>query len=286
MRLSSGCRECMRRREHERTDDPAYLAAVDEILENEGAVFPAPYLAWLFSEKFRIMVREPEDYTLEKKQYNDLVLSMRKELRKEIEQADDPFRRSLEYSRIGNYIDFSALPDVEEKTFLSLFGKSALRPEELPVYEQFRRECREAKTFLLVADNCGEIVLDMLFLEQLKKLNPNIAAAVMVRGGMTVNDVTEEDAAYVGLTDIARVLAGPHAAPGLIVEHLESEAKEAFWNAEVVLSKGQGNYEGISGCLRPVYFMFLCKCDMFAERFGVRKLTGILRKETGGVRDL
>ncbi len=286
MRVNQGCRECMLKRERERTEDPACLAAVDEILSKEENLLSTPYLAWLFSESYYRITGIREDYAGVKKKYNDLVLSMRGELRARIEAAEDPFRRALEYARIGNYIDFGALKQVEEEIFLSLFEKSAFREDELTICEAFRKECAGAKTFLLVADNCGEIILDMLFLEQLKKVNPAVAITVFVRGGMTSNDVTAEDADYVGLPALARILPGPYAAPGLVVEHLEKEARETFLHADVVLSKGQGNYEGISGCARPVYFLFLCKCDVFADRFRVPKLTGMFIRESGGRRDL
>ncbi|MBR2793194.1 MAG: DUF89 family protein, partial [Solobacterium sp.] len=74
--------------------------------------------------------------------------------------------------------------------------------------------------------------------------------------------------------------------PGVVREKLSGRAKEVFDSASVVLAKGQGNYEGISGAKRPVCFTFLCKCDVFADRFKVPKLTGMIIRETGGVRDL
>ena len=56
---------------------------------------------------------------------------------------------------------------------------------------------------------------------------------------------------------------------------LSDEAKRAFDGADVVLAKGQGNYESLIGIDKPIYYTFLCKCDLFTERFNVPKLTGM-----------
>ena len=286
MRPGQGCIECMLRKERKRSDDPAYLAEVEKILSDESNLISAPYLSWLFSQAAKKRIGEETDYTEIKKQYNDLVLSRSEEFRTRIEASDDPFRRALEFSRVGNYIDFAVMDTVDPDTFLSLFENSSLREEETEVYRQFQKECAEAESFLLCADNCGEIVLDLFLIEQLKKLNSEVRVSVMVRSGHPVNDATGEDAEQIGLDRIAEILTPVIESPGVVREKLSGRAKEVFDSAAVVLAKGQGNYEGISGAERPVYFTFLCKCDVFADRFKVPKLTGMIIRETGGVRDL
>ena len=286
MRPGQGCIECMLRKERKRSDDPEYLAEVEKILSDESNLISAPYLSWLFSQAAKKRIGEETDYTEIKKQYNDLVLSRSEEFRTRIEASDDPFRRALEFSRVGNYIDFAVMDTVDPDTFLSLFENSSLREEETEVYRQFRKECTEAESFLLCADNCGEIVLDLFLIEQLKKLNPEVSVSVMVRSGHPVNDATIEDAEQIGLDRIAEILTVGIESPGVVREKLSGRAKEVFDSASVVLAKGQGNYEGISGAKRPVCFTFLCKCDVFADRFKVPKLTGMIIRETGGVRDL
>ena len=128
-----------------------------------------------------------------KKQYNDLVLSMEDELREKINNAKDSLMKAFIYSRVGNYIDFGAMNTVEKDKFLLMFENSNMSSQDMITYESFINQCKDAKNFLLIADNCGEIVLDKLFLEELKKRFPHLEVTVMVRGGEVLNDNTYED---------------------------------------------------------------------------------------------
>lgn len=132
------------------------------------------------------------------------------------------------------------------------------------------------KSFLLLADNCGEIVLDKLFLEQLLIRFPHLTPRVMVRGGEVLNDATEEDARYTGIDQVAQVISNGNTVAGTVCDLLSEEAKIALDTADIVLSKGQGNYETLNGQGRHIFYAFLCKCDYFTGRFSVPKLTGIL----------
>ena len=101
----------------------------------------------------------------------------------------------------------------------------------------------------------------------------------MVRGGEVLNDATMEDAEYVGLTQTARVISSGSAAAGTIYSMLSAEARQALDSADVILAKGQGNYESLSHQGRHIFYSFLCKCELFTERFSVPPLTGMLVEE-------
>ena len=90
----------------------------------------------------------------------------------QIESDIMPLAASFAFARIGNYIDFGAMNQVDGSTFMDLLSSAGASEADLPVLESFIRECRSANRFLLIADNCGEIVLDKLFLEQVKKHMP------------------------------------------------------------------------------------------------------------------
>lgn len=141
------------------------------------------------------------------------------------------------------------------------------------------RQCEDAKSFLLIADNCGEIVLDKLFLSELHRRFPELDLSVMVRGGEVLNDATMEDAEYVDLPQIARVISSGSNAAGTIYDMLSPEARDALDSAQVILTKGQGNYESLSHQGRHIFYSFLCKCEIFTERFSVPPLTGMLVEE-------
>ena len=145
--------------------------------------------------------------------------------------------------------------------------------------ESLFRQCESAESFLLVADNCGEIVLDKLFLTELRRRFPKLDISVMVRGSEVLNDATMEDAEYVGLPQTARVISSGSAAAGTIYSMLSAEARQALDGADIILAKGQGNYESLSHQGRHIFCSFLCKCELFTERFSVPPLTGMLVEE-------
>ena len=200
-------------------------------------------------------------------------------MRKKIEESDDPLAAALVFARIGNYIDYGAMHDVDEETFLSLFDNARLQEKDMPAYESFLRNCKDAATFLLIADNCGEIVLDKLLLEQLKLRFGQLTLQVLVRGDDVLNDVTREDAVYTGIDRIAQVFSNGKAVAGTVYEMMPEDARHALDNADVILAKGQGNYESLSGQGRHLFYAFLCKCDYFTSQFSVPLLTGMLIEE-------
>ena len=101
----------------------------------------------------------------------------------------------------------------------------------------------------------------------------------MVRGGSILNDVTEADAKYVGLDQVAKIVSNGAPVGGTIYSLLPEEARSVLDGADVILSKGQGNYESLSGRGYHVFYALLCKCDLFTSRFDVPRLTGIFVEE-------
>lgn len=279
MRIGEGCVKCMYDKQREKVSDERYLARIREILDGRDEEDSSPTLLWKFAGVYREMFGKTVSYAETKRRFNDLALGMEKSLRSRIEASADPLMTALAFARTGNYIDFGALRDVDEETFLALFTDSCLRPEEMPVYESFLGACAEGKAFLLAADNCGEIVLDRLFLEQMHLRFPALKLTVLVRGGEVLNDATMYDAAYIGLEKTARVVESGVPVAGTVYAMMTEEAKEALDEADVILAKGQGNYESLSGTGRHLFFSFLCKCEYFTKRFGVPPLTGMLVEE-------
>ena len=279
MRISESCAKCLYDRQKSKTDHAEYLAEIRELLDRRKETDTSPYMVYLFNKVHERYFGAGADYKDIKRQYNDLVLGMEDVLRREIEQAEDPLKKSLCMARIGNYIDFGAMNHVDQKKFLDLFKDTEMRKEELPVYESFLRECAAGKQFLLICDNCGEIVLDRLMMEQLREKFPHLTMKAMVRGGEVLNDATEEDAVYAGLDKVAKIISNGEAVAGTIYDMMPEESKMALDVADVILAKGQGNYESLNGQGRHIFYEFLCKCDLFTTRFQVPKLTGMFIEE-------
>lgn len=279
MRISQSCAECLYNRQKNKTDNTEYLAEIKALLDNRKETDTSPYMVYLFNKVHVRYFGKGADYSAIKKQYNDLVLAMEDSLRHEINSAEEPLAKAMMMSRAGNYIDFGAMNSVDRDEFLSLFSNTEMREDDRKTYVSFLRECTDAKTFLLICDNCGEIVLDKLMLEQLKLRFPHLTVRAMVRGDNVLNDATAEDAKYVGLDTKAEIISNGEAVAGTIYEMLPDEAKNVLDNSDVILAKGQGNYESLSGQGRHIFYEFLCKCELFTSRFNVPKLTGIFIEE-------
>lgn len=279
MRVTESCARCLFDKQKHLSDNEEYLKEIRDIIAHRGEDDTSPYLVYLFRGVYEKYFGPCEPYQEVKKKYNDLVLGMEDAVRSKIEASADPFETAFACARIGNYIDFGAMNEVDEETFLSLFDDAKLRDEDRKVMDSFADQCRRGKRFLLLADNCGEIVLDKLFLEQLHRKFPQLTVSVMVRGSEVLNDATEEDAAYVGMDKVAKIVSNGQPIAGTVYAMLPEPAKEVLDHADVILAKGQGNYESLYGQGRHIFYSFLCKCDLFTGRFQVPKLTGIFREE-------
>ena len=254
MRVIESCAECLYDKQCHLSKDPAYLSEIRDIIRNRGEEDSAPYLVYLFGRVYEKHFGRRKPYAEIKKKYNDLVLTREAAIRRKIEVSAHPLQTALGYARAGNYIDFGAMNVVEDDEFLKLLEEAGLEDRDHAVMESFLRQCVKAKRFLLIADNCGEIVLD----------------------------TTEEDAVYCGMDREARIVSSGNTVAGTVYEMLSEEARKAMDAADVILAKGQGNYETMNGQGRHVFYAFLCKCELFTSRFDVPRLTGILVEEKQG----
>lgn len=279
MYISDYCVNCLYKKQEASVSDERYLTEIRDILKNREVEDTSPYIMYQFQQVYEKYFGKSESFSPIKKQYNELVLSMEDEIRKEIEAAEDPLAKAMVFARIGNYIDFGAVSHVDTETFLKLFEQSELSEHDQVVYQSFLTQCRKSEKFLLITDNCGEIVLDKLFLEQLKKRFANLSIKVLVRGGEVLNDATMEDAVAAGMTEIAEVVSNGRPIAGTVYSMLSEEGKKAFDEADVRLAKGQGNYESLSKQGWKIFYAFLCKCELFVTRFQVPQFTGMFVEE-------
>ena len=279
MRIPESCAECLYDRQRARCQDEEYLAQVKKLIEERGENDTSPLLVYRFNTEYVKRFGKTAGYADVKRHYNDLMLKLEDRFRIRIESSQDPVETALALARAANYIDFGAMNHVDEDTCLGLLEGAALRKDEREVFRHLMAECLDAHRFLLITDNCGEIVLDKLFLEQLKKRFPWLKLQVLVRGQEVLNDVTPEDAVYTGICRIAEIISNGKAIAGTVYDMLPDEARRALDRVDVIFAKGQGNYESLSGQGRHIYYTFLCKCDLFTSRFSVPPLTGMLVEE-------
>ena len=279
MRISESCAACLYDKQKNKTNDEEYLSEIRNLLDNRKETDTGPYMVYLFNKVHVRRFGAGADYKDIKKKYNDLLLGMEDSLRKEIEKSGDPLAKALIMARVGNYIDFGAMNHVDQDEFLTLFRDTEMREDDRQTYDSFLMACEKGKTFLLICDNCGEIVLDKLLIEQLTKRFPHLIRKALVRGGEVLNDATVEDAGYVGLDNVAEIISNGDSIAGTVYDMMPEAAKKALDEADVILAKGQGNYETLSDQGRHIFYELLCKCDLFMSRFKVPRLTGVFIEE-------
>ena len=252
-----------------------YKLKVLKIIAELGESVTAPEIVAAVTEFKNEMFGRIDDFAEEKRYFNALMLSLADEIEQQITSSEDPFKMALKFAQLGNYIDFGAMYSVDENKLREMLKDvSSVKPDEIE-YENLKRELSEAKRMVYLTDNCGEIVMDKLLVRQIKKQFKDLDVTVIVRGGPVLNDATMEDAEQVGLDLDARVVSNGTFIAGTALHRLPENVRSRILSADVILSKGQGNFETLQKCGLNVYYLFLCKCDMFAEHFGVPKLTGM-----------
>jgi hypothetical protein len=225
---------------------------------------PAPVMGRRIYRRLRGLTGVADPYRLAKVRQNRLALRLRPELRAALRSARDPFSLAVHLAIAGNIIDMGAAGDI------SLAGvRKAVRQAMTEVLKgdiaSFRRSVKKASSILYLADNAGEIVFDRLLIEQLGPERVTVA----VRGAPVLNDALLSDARAAGLDKIVRVVDNGSDMGGTVLAETSKTFNTLFKNADLVIAKGQGNYETLSEAPRPVYFLFKAKCPVIAERAGV-----------------
>ncbi len=248
-----------------------YLA----IPEGANAPWLGPDTAALFGKYYGL----PEDrYAQEKAFSNRFVLERMDALRQRVENQEDRLLAALKLAILGNYIDFAALQGQVDFNYLdSLLEKAMEIQLDGEAYEAFCREASQAKRLLYLTDNAGEIGFDRIFAEELHAAYPQLEITFCVRGGPAANDATRADAAEVGIP--FPVIDNGNRIAGTELSLLGEDARQAMEQADIILSKGQGNAETLLGCGKNIYYAFLVKCPLFEERFQKPKFTPMFVKE-------
>ena len=256
-----------------------YMQRVLKVLAEAPSNYGAPVIVRTINEIQEEMFGIKQDYAEIKKRYNQVMMGHEGQVTEKLEQSEDSVKAGIQYAMIGNYIDFGARINVNEEQLTELLNDADRFVIDEKQYSELVRDLEKAHKLVYLTDNCGEIVMDKLLIREIRKKYPELEVTVLVRGAEVINDATMEDAAQVGLTDMVRVIPNGSDIAGTWMEELSEEAKAVLEDADVILSKGQGNFETLRKCGMNIYYIFLCKCDLFANTFRVPKLTGMLINE-------
>ena len=243
----------------------------------EGVASPwfGPGVTELFQKHYGL---SEDRYVEEKRLSNEYVLARMDAIRSRVETQPDPVYAGLQFAILGNYLDFSALQGrVSFEELDKMLDLGFTMDVDRACYKKLCRDLENGEKLLFLTDNAGEIGFDRIFAEQIAKKYPHLAITFCVRGGPVLNDATREDALTVGIP--FPIIDNGNNIAGTELRLLSEEAKTALEQADVVIAKGMGNVETAYGCGYNVYYAFLVKCQMFADRFQKPLMTPMLVRE-------
>lgn len=205
-----------------------------------------------------------DPYRDDKKATNEAALRILPSIRKMIAGSGDPLDAALHAAVAGNIIDMGIGSPFELETDIHrIMGE----PFAINHLEKFRSELRASSRILYLGDNAGEIILDTLLVEHMISLGKEVTFSV--KSGPIINDATMEDAVTAGLPSIARVIETGSDDIGVHWDHVSSEFADAFASADLIISKGHGNFETCTGRPGNIFFLLKAKCSLVAAELGV-----------------
>jgi uncharacterized protein with ATP-grasp and redox domains len=207
----------------------------------------------------------PDPYKAEKRESNIQALKMLPEMEDIIRHSSDPFITALKLAIAGNVIDYAASQNFNLENTI---GRSLKSGFAIDHSDQLRRAVNKADSILYLGDNAGEIVFDKLFIQTMNHKRITYA----VRGMPVINDVTTEDADYIGMQEVAKVISNGYDAPSTIIDKSSEEFRSQFYSASLIIAKGQGNLEGLVHLNdKRIFFLLMVKCNVMAEFLNVEK---------------
>lgn len=214
------------------------------------------------------LIKNSDPYKEVKKQSNDLALALYPRLKEYLNTVSDRLHEALKISVAGNVIDLGPQRDfdVEKELDHSLrFGFT------IDHYEKFIQKLESAKELLFLGDNAGEIVFDKILVEEIRAMGKKVT--YVVKEGPVLNDATMEDAVYVGMDKVAKVITNGTNYLGTCLDRVPAEFLDLLRNTDIVISKGQANFESLDQeemAKGRIFFILKVKCENIAKETGVK----------------
>jgi len=225
----------------------------------------APEVARMSQYKIKEILEVNDPYKEIKEKSNQYLLDKYDGFKDLIETSDNKFDTAVRLAIAGNIIDYAANPEFDLDGTIDKVLKDTFAINDSLILKE---EISKAKNILYLADNAGEIVMDKLFIESLN--HPNIT--YVVRHAPVINDVTLEDVKQTKIDSFTKVITNGYDAPSTVLQKVSEEFKEAYKNADLIISKGQGNYEGLLNVKdNRIFFLMMVKCDVIGDRLNVNK---------------
>lgn len=242
-----------------------------------------PEIGRLIYEKIAEITGNPDPFKEIKNIYTDVALKLYPFLKQVVIQSDDRLFMAIKLAIVGNIIDFGAKSSLIKTTHeldIEKEVKEAVKKDfNLFSYEKFKKFVLSSSDILYIGDNAGETVFDRVLIEELKT-----PVMYIVREKPIINDATYEDAVRAGIDKVATILSSGVDAPGTILSRCSDEFRKKYDNAQLVISKGQGNYETLSEEEKPIFYLLMAKCPVIAREMEVEVGDMVLREAKWGLK--
>lgn len=225
---------------------------------------PPPWMGQQIHRLLRVATGNEDPYRQEKRRSNELAGKLYPGLKRQVKRSADPFTTALRLAIAGNIIDFGCKSRISDEEVHRAIDSAMTDELDGAAVEELRGAVARAGDILYLADNAGEIVLDRLLIEEM----PVDRVTLVVKRSPIINDATREDAEAAGLTSLVPVIDNGSDVPGTILELCSASFRDRFDRCDLVISKGQGNYETLSGVDGKVFFLLKAKCPVIARDIG------------------
>lgn len=204
-----------------------------------------------------------------KRQSNDLAISSVGKFQKIIDGSSSPLEKAIQIASAANIIDFGANHSVDVEEELQSLSDIAFDCYNIT---EFKNRLAGSSTLLYLCDNCGEIVFDMPLIREIQSEYPDLRITAVFRDKAIINDATLEDAEAVGFTSLVPCISSGSVYPGTVLPETSNEFRALYDSADMIISKGQGNFETLlpTGDKRT-FFLLRIKCEYMAQLSGVKK---------------
>ncbi|MDD5591468.1 MAG: ARMT1-like domain-containing protein [Dehalococcoidales bacterium] len=218
-----------------------------------------------------------DPYQTEKRKANERALTLYPYLKKAVADSNEPLLAASKLAIGGNSIDLG--PTSRYASIDSIVAPALADELNISDYESFCNSVNESSRILYLGDNAGEILFDRILIEEIKQIK-EISVDFVVRESPIINDATMADARYVGLDRVANLISSGSDAPATILSQCSDKMLELYYTADMIIAKGQGNFESLSEEEGNIFFLLKAKCEVIAKMLGVGIGDAVLKKQT------
>jgi damage-control phosphatase, subfamily I len=249
------------------------LDKLSKILPKISLTSSPPETGRIIYELVREITREKDPFREIKDKSNELALGLYDRLKHKVRVSRDGLLTAVELAIAGNIIDYgvkNSLNVNEELSGILKKERVALKKEKKKFFDYacFKTALKKAKNILYLADNAGETVFDRILIEEIKKKDINKKIIYAVKEIPVINDALAEDAYKCGINKTAEIISSGSDAPGTVISLCSKKFLRIYGKADMIISKGQGNFEALSREKTPIFFLFMAKCPVVAGDVG------------------